>query len=75
MLASCCGNFNILNKILVSDTPKLSDGTSTIDKDTMLYIDRVLTSGQTVIRLNDININVDSITPQNADDSELTVHL
>ena len=41
----------------------------------MMYIDRILISGQAVIRSNDININVDSITPQDADDSELTVHL
>ena len=75
ILVSGCGNFNTLNELLLSDTPTLLDGTSTVDKDTLMYIDRVLISGQKVIRSNYININVDSIYPQNADDSELTVHL
>jgi len=50
ILVADCGNFKTLNEIIVSDKPALLEGTLAIHKDTMMYIDRVMTSGQPVIR-------------------------
>ena len=75
ILVADCGNFKTINDINVSDKPVLLQDTLTIDPNTMMYLDKLITSGQPVIRSNDININVDSINTQTAEDSELTAHL